>query len=211
MNTPARCWIVGAGDFCARGFAPAPGDWVVAADGGLASLAQIGVSPDAVVGDFDSLASPPEGAEVVRLPVEKDETDMLAAIRLGLERGFRDFRLYGGTGGRLDHTVANLQLLCYLSLRGARGRLVDESCQFTAITDGELRFGAASTGVLSVFAPLGEARGVALEGLRYPLEGATLRGDYPLGVSNAFVGRPARASVASGTLLVALPHTAVEL
>ena len=210
MNSPACCHIVGAGDFFAGGFAPAGGDLVIAADGGHRHLARIGVRPDVVVGDFDSLAEPPDGAEVVRLPAEKDETDMLAAIRLGLARGFRLFKLYGGTGGRLDHTVANLQLLCHLSLRSARGYLVDESCVFTAITDGELRFDASSSGVLSVFAPLNEALGVALEGLKYPLKDATLRGDYPLGVSNAFTGRPARVSVASGTLLVAYPHTAVE-
>lgn len=84
-----RCWIVGAGDWCAEGWSPLAGDLVIAADGGQAPLSQLGTRADVVVGDFDSLREAPRGGEIVRLPAEKDDTDMVAALRLGLARGYR--------------------------------------------------------------------------------------------------------------------------
>ena len=82
-----RCWIVGAGDFCARGWSPKSGDLVIAADGGQGALSRLRARADIVVGDFDSLREAPNGGEVVRLPAEKDDTDMVAALRLALARG----------------------------------------------------------------------------------------------------------------------------
>ena len=94
-----RCWIVGAGDFCARGWSPESGDLVIAADGGQGALSRLHARADIVVGDFDSLREAPNGGEVVRLPAEKDDTDMVAALRLALARGCRDIRIYGAAGG----------------------------------------------------------------------------------------------------------------
>ena len=150
---------------------------------------------------LDSLREAPNGGEVVRLPAEKDDTDMVAALRLALERGCRDIRLYGASGGRIDHTIANLQSLNFLARQGARGVLVEEHYSVTSILNGEIRFAAASRGMLSVFAQGGEARGVYLEGLKYPQHGFTLRDDYPMGVSNEFTGIPARVAVTDGMLL----------
>ncbi|HIS03876.1 MAG TPA: thiamine diphosphokinase [Candidatus Pullichristensenella avicola] len=204
-----RCWIVGAGDWCARGWAPRAGDIVVAADGGQAPLVRLNLLPDVVVGDFDSLRDAPHGGEVVRLPAEKDDTDMVAALRIGLERGYREFRIYGAAGGRIDHTIANLQSLNFLARQGARGVLVEERYMLTSLLNGEMRFRAGSRGMLSVFAQGGEARGVYLEGLKYEQHGFTLRDDYPMGVSNEFTGVPARVAVRDGLLLVAWTHTAL--
>ena len=204
-----RCWIVGAGDFCARGWSPKSGDLVIAADGGQGALSRLHARADIVVGDFDSLRDAPDGGEVVRLPAEKDDTDMVAALRLALARGCRDIRIYGAAGGRIDHTIANLQSLNFLARQGARGVLVEEHYSVTSILNGEIRFAAASRGMLSVFAQGGEARGVYLEGLKYPQRGFTLRDDYPMGVSNEFTGVPARVAVTDGLLLVAWTEEAV--
>ena len=204
------CWIVGAGDFSPYGFAPKSNDLIVAADGGSVHLKQTLFKPDVVIGDCDSSACPTEGAEIIRLPAEKDDTDMLAAIRLGLVRGFPCFRIYGGTGGRMDHTLANLQILNFLTKHDARGLLVGSDITFTAITDGALLFDEASVGLLSVFAQGGTAYGVNLEGLKYPLTNATISSYCPLGVSNEFTGVPARVSVGFGTLLISYVHTAKE-
>ena len=163
-----RCWIVGAGDFCARGWSPKSGDLVIAADGGQGALSRLHARADIVVGDFDSLREAPDGGEVVRLPAEKDDTDMVAALRLALARGCRDIRIYGAAGGRIDHTIANLQSLNFLARQGARGVLVEEHYSVTSILNGEIRFAAASRGMLSVFAQGGEARGVYLEGPEIP-------------------------------------------
>ena len=90
---------------------PHPGaqDFLIAADKGYEALEAYGVPPNLVVGDFDSLGRRPNHPNVVQLPAAKDDTDMVYAQREGLDRGYRRFVLLGGVGGRLEHTLANLQ------------------------------------------------------------------------------------------------------
>ena len=202
MSRDGTCYIVGAGTFYDRGFAPGAEDFVIAADGGYRTLLERGTPMDLVVGDFDSMGVRPDHPKVVDLPVEKDDTDTMAAIRLGWDRGYRTFRLYGGTGGRVDHTLANLQSLVWLSTRGGRGFLVGENWTAAAITDGSMDFPADRRGTLSVFCQGDRAEGVTLEGLKYPLKDAVLTCDFPLGVSNSFTGVESRVSVEKGTLLL---------
>lgn len=117
------CYIVGAGDWFDMDFRPAKNDFVIAADAGLRYLEQVGIPADLVIGDFDTLEEIPTGANVVRLSCEKDDTDMLAAVREGIKAGYKEFHIYGGTGGRIDHTLANLQVLAYLAGNGMQGFL----------------------------------------------------------------------------------------
>jgi thiamine pyrophosphokinase len=177
-----------------------PGDFVIAADAGYRQLR--GVKPDLVVGDFDSLGFVPEHETVVRHPVRKDDTDTLLAVKLGLAQGYRQFVILGGIGGRLDHTVANIQTLAYLAGQGAKGCLVGEKESALLLQNGSVRFAPEQTGAISVFAFGESASGVTEEGLDYPLESATLACDCPLGVSNAFTGAPARIAVKRGSLLI---------
>ena len=184
-------------------------DFLIAADGGYASLSASGVVPHLVVGDFDSLGGVPEHPNVHRLPCVKDDTDIGYAIKLGLEQGYTRFLLLGGVGGRLDHTIANLQLLDYLSCHGALGILAGGGYAATAITNRSFSFPASCSGYCSVFCQGGTARGVTLEGLKYSLTDGELAGNFPLGVSNEFTGIPARVSVQDGTLLLVWEsHTA---
>lgn len=197
------CYLVGAGEFTARDFAPVAGDLVIAADGGYAPLAALGVKPDLLVGDFDSLAVRPTGVPVRAFPVEKDDTDMGLALAEGFARGYRQFALYGAGGGRMDHFVANLQLLGGASARGAQARMVCEGLDVLAVTDGTLVLPARDAGtVVSVFCHGSQARGVTLRGLKYPLTDAALTCDHPLGVSNLYASDGATVTVAKGTLLV---------
>ena len=197
------CYVVGAGEFCPRGLTPGPGDLVIAADGGFAALEGLGLSPDLVVGDFDSLGHRPDHPHVVALPVEKDDTDMHSAIRLGWERGYRAFRLYGGTGGRIDHTLANIQSLAWLASQGGRGWLVGPDWTATVLSDGgALTLEAGRQGMVSVFCLGDRAEGVDIQGLKYGLSDGVLTADYPLGVSNSFLGGESRVSVRRGKLLV---------
>ena len=237
------CYIVGAGDFTPRDFAPVPGDLVLAADGGYRALYSLGYTPDLLLGDFDSLGDlrlPPD-LPVLRFPARKDDTDTGLALRHGLDRGFRDFALYGCAGGRVDHLLANLQSMARVSRLGATIRLAapeydawaltgpapDASAPSTPAPDASAPHTSASHAsgpaphapdgpaatltlpdrpggtLVSVFCHGDRAEGVTLTGLSYPLDGADLTGDFPLGVSNRRLeGQPATVSVRRGTLLI---------
>ncbi len=196
------CYIVGAGERTEDHLSPAAGDLVIAADGGYHWLRDMGIMPDLLVGDFDSLAQPPAGPKVVRLPREKDDTDTMAAVRLAREQGYENFYIYGGTGGRFDHTLANIQLLTWLAHRGCENRLYAHDWVAAAVTDGSLSFPASAAGNISVFCQGDRAEGVCLEGLKYPLSDAVLTCEFALGVSNEFMGQPSQIAVKKGTLLV---------
>lgn len=196
------CYIVGAGENFGLDFVPAPEDLLIAADGGYRAVLAAGLRPDVVIGDFDSLGAAPSGAEVITLPTVKDVTDTWAAIDLGIQRGYRRFFLYGCTGGRFDHTLANIQTVADAAMRSLECRLFDRAQVITAICRGSLHFDETCKGFLSVFAHSDLCTGVTLRGFKYPLENAELTNRFPLGVSNEFLGTPADLSVKTGTLIL---------
>jgi len=193
------CYIVSAWHGENAVIRPGPGDFVIAADGGYRALEALGVRADLAVGDFDSLGYVPEGVEVVRHPVMKDDTDTMLAVRLGLERGYESFVIVGGIGGRLDHTIANLQTLLFLAEHGATGLLYGDGTVATAVRNAAMT--VTGTGVISVFCFGPPATGVNERGLLYGLENATVTSAFPIGVSNEFTDGPATISVEDGTLL----------
>lgn len=185
-------------------------DLVIAVDGGLGYCSVLGVEPDLILGDFDSV-SPDEAKAVeelerqiperiLRLPREKDDTDMLAALKEGLRRGYRDFRIYGGTGGRFDHTLANIQCLLYLKKHDAVGYLVDGTGMILVIVDETVEFQKGLEGYLSLFSLAEQSEGVTIKGMKYPLDRAVVRNDFPVGISNEFTGEQALISVEKGQL-----------
>lgn len=196
-----RCVIFGAAAFDALILPIDKDDLVIAADGGLTHLSKIGISPDVMLGDFDSLGYIPEGAQV--FPVEKDDTDVMLAVRHGLKAGFRDFLIYGGMDGkRLDHTMANFQTLAFLHRNNAHGYLIGLEQSATVISGESAVFSSGATGTLSVFCLGDDASGVSIRGLKYSLENGTLSADFPLGVSNHFTGAEAEIAVKDGSLLL---------
>ena len=199
------CYVIGAGENHGLDFRPSPGDYVIAADGGLRHLEAAGIVPDLIIGDFDTLGYCPDAPDVVRLDPVKDDTDTLAALKLGIQKGYRAFHLYCCTGGRIEHTIANLQLLAFLSENGLQGFLHDKDSFLTAITDRTLELPEKEQGFLSVFSHTEQSLGVCLRGLKYELSDAVLTSTFPLGISNEFTGKPASISVAKGTLLLVLP------
>ena len=190
--------------FCAAGFDgllfPIPEDaLVIAADGGLRHTQALGIRPDVILGDFDSLGYVPDDSQVY--PVEKDDTDARLAVRVGLERGCDRFFFYGAMDGpRLDHTVANFQTLGYLATHGARGALIGRDYIATVLREETIEFSEAAAGILSLFC-LGASAEVTIEGLKYSLDHGTLTPDFPLGVSNQFEGKAARITVHDGLVL----------
>lgn len=199
----ARCLIFGAGDYTGTpDVAGACEDsLIIAADGGYKYLGLLGIEPDVYIGDYDS-AECPTGVEALRLPVEKDDTDMLAAVKLALGRGCVELHLFGGTGGRLDHTLANIQTLRFISERGCRGYLYGNGCAMTALSGETVSLPPRAAGDVSLFALDGEISGVTIEGLKYSMTDGRIGADYPIGVSNSFIGEAARITVGQGTALL---------
>ena len=205
----ATCFIVGAApDGDGVRFAPQTDDLVIAADGGFSHLENAGIVPHVIIGDFDSLGFIPAQTTVLSYAKEKDDTDMMLAIRYGLGKGFTTFEIYGGLGGRLDHTIANIQALTFLARQGARGKLVSRNTWASVICADSIAFDAAESGTISVFALDEEVHGVTEYGLQYPLTKATLSNSFPIGVSNAFVGVRSVVSAREGALLIILQKDA---
>ena len=195
------CVIFCAGQFYGLAAPLQADDFIIAADGGLAHVQKLGITPHGILGDFDSLGYIPQDSTV--FPVEKDDTDAMLAVRKGLELGFREFYLYGSLDGpRLDHTVANFQTLQYMADRGAVGYLIGKDYIVTVVKDGKLRFPAACTGIFSVFCMGADAEGVTIRGGKYEVENVRLTAGFPLGVSNHFTGNEVTVSVEKGSLLV---------
>ena len=195
------CYIVGAGSFT-HPFEPDTHDLVIAADGGYDHLTRHGIRCDLLIGDLDSIKEVPSDVEILRHPVEKDETDMHLAYLEGVRRGYAEFRIYGGTGGREDHTFANLSLLLYMRNRGHRGSVYSDTGVYQVIKNEKITVTGETGCHLSVFAFGGEARGVTIRGLEYGCEDITLTPEFPLAVSNRFVGTEGEVAVRDGALLV---------
>ena len=187
----------------------------VAVDGGLERLLAQGIEPDLILGDFDSLGEEyrpyleevqrmsPE--KIVRLPREKDDTDTLHALRVCLERGCREFFLLGALGGRLDHTMANIQCLAWLQKNDAAGYLLGKDTIVAVMSAETLLFPDNLTCTFSMFALDSRLTGVTLEGMKYPLTDGVVENTFPIGVSNEIrPGDRAGVTVRDGLALVIL-------
>ena len=206
-----KCIIIGAGDLTVGSVKVGEEDLVIAVDGGINYCGVLEIEPDIILGDFDSVNEAQREAilamreqvpdRVVLLKPEKDDTDMLAALRLGLEKGYDYFLIYGATGGRLEHTLANIQCLLFLKNQGAVGYLMDGSGMIFVMKDEEVKLRENLEGYFSLFCLGKEAKGVCIKGMKYELDDYTMTNDFPIGVSNAFIGKEATVSVRDGELV----------
>ena len=199
-----RCFIFAAGTFFGLRQRPESGDLVIAADAGYLTCKKEQIVPTLLLGDFDSMEQPMHFKHSVRVPVEKDDTDTMLAVKTALNEHCDTIYIYGGTGGtRLDHTLANLQTLWYIRRHGAKGYLYDEDFVWTVIENETLTIEKTMEwGLVSVFCLGNEAEGVSESGLQYTLCDAVLTGDFPLGISNHMKEPTASISVRQGALAV---------
>lgn len=198
-----RFVIVLGGERGCFGYQSLPDDFIVACDSGYDHAIALGLVPGLLIGDMDSIATAPSDISALEFSVRKDDTDCMLAIKEGLLRGYRDFVLLCGFGGRrTDHFLANLQSMLYLVHHEARVQMCggDEWC--TLIHSNTLELYRHDSHSLSVFALDGDAVGVTLEGVSYPLHNATVTEHFPIGVSNFITDEVARITVEDGTLLV---------
>ncbi len=179
------------------------GDEIIACDAGYLNCAHYGVTPDVILGDFDSAAPPPQGASIV-LPHEKDDTDTHYAAKLAVEKGHTEVLVLGGLGGkRLEHTLANISTGLWLAQKGVDVALQDATSHISYVLSGQTRtYHKGDYQYVSIFPLQGSAQGVSIVGAAYPLENACLQGDFPIGVSNEFAGESLCIRAETGALVV---------
>ncbi len=198
-----RCHIFGSAEINDySGISIAENDFIIAADGGYEHLRNINKVPDLLLGDFDSIKSAPSaGCEIINVPAEKDDTDMMLAVKEALDRDYDDIIIYGGLGGRLDHTIAGIQTLEYINSHGANGMLWAPDNEASLITSGSYTYLRRDNWYISVFA-LSATALITTRGTKYNLTDHQLTRQFPLGVSNEITDDFCSIDVFSGVLLV---------
>lgn len=179
--------------------------FVICADGGLDIALKNKITPDLIIGDFDSVKSElPKGIEAIRLNTEKDDTDMMAAIKEGIKRGYKEFELICALGGRFDHSFANFCALQYLALQGCKALIAAKDCRVFLLTSGRLALSKLKGSTVSVFPFGADSCTVSYEGLKYPLNKAKLSSNSPIGVSNEIITDDAQIIIHGGNALIFL-------
>ena len=197
-----KCYIVAAGDMFGEFPILQPDDLLIAADAGYLHLQKLNMEPHILLGDFDSMSAP-ENKDIIVHPVMKDDTDTMLAVKLGIEKGYTEFVIYGALGGeRTDHTVANIQSLAFIAEKGGKGTLVGNGELFTLIKNTAIEILKGDNPTFSVFAYGREAEGVTIIGSLFDVENASLSPFFPLGVSNKIKEEKVRISVENGYLLI---------
>lgn len=185
-------------------------DGVIAADSGMNHLYRKGISPDIIVGDFDSVNPEvldffrkQEQIDICTLNPQKDDTDTEFAIREAIRRGAKHITVIGATGTRLDHVLGNISLLGIGLENQVEIELLDEHNRIRMIDHSIVLRKEEQYGTYLSLVPYGEkVTGVTLKGLKYPLADYTMGGFNSLGISNEIVEDEAEIQLTSGRLLV---------
>lgn len=207
-----RCIIISGGDLGDQKKIKlniTPDDLIVAADSGYLHALRLGITPHILLGDYDSMTLEEAGktltsaTQVLRYQVEKDDTDTMLAVKVGLEHGCEEFILLGALGGRLDHTIANIQALKYLLDRGKKGMILAGDNTAQMLCDGSMNISTEEGFKFSLFSYSESCKGVTIEGAKYPLQDYTMTNGDPIGTSNQVQpGKTATVSVREGVLLI---------
>ena len=202
-----RCVIVGGAEIHSyelmRGYLRHD-DFMIYCDCGLKHQEGLGVAPSLIIGDFDSHEKPEDLHNVIVLPVEKDDTDTIFAVKEGIRRGYDEFLLLGATGGRQDHTLGNIYALLYLAGRGKTARIVDDYSEMSIITSGKIVSIPAGWRFFSLLNISGTAQGITIRGAKYELDEAEIFPEFQYGISNEVSDSEAIVSVREGNLLLVL-------
>jgi len=197
---------------------PSESDFIICADGGYEIATSFNIVPHLVIGDADSggvtLISS-DGSkfnsvsnvatsktEFIRLQTEKDEADTFVCVQHAVALGYDDITIVGGIGGRLDHTVSNIQTLTHFASKTKRVSFTDENNFMTVIDNSNITLPRKEGFSISLFSLSDICDGVTISGVYYPLTNATLTNTHPLGLSNEFIEDEAFIEVKDGRLLV---------
>ena len=203
-----RCVIFGGGEITDLRYTQSilrDDDYIICADRGYAYCVSLNIKPDLVLGDFDSYTGDmPEQCEILRYPVEKDDTDTMLAVKEAISRGYKNIVMVGMLGGRLDHTFANIQTLVYAAQHGAKAAIADKSCRIASMCGGQSLTIPYERGYhFSVFCHSDTAWGVDIRHAKYEVENVEMTNGFPMGVSNDFLpGENAVVNVRKGILII---------
>ena len=180
--------------------APQEDDLILAADAGLLTAKALGAVPQILLGDFDSLGEPdvPEGTELIRVPVEKNDTDTQLAVRVALERGAKEIVIVGGLEGRVDHTLSSLAILEDLNARHVPASLTNGKNRVRFVRNSGALIARSQFRFLSLIAADPVVKGVTVEGCKYPLKNAKLSRLNQYAVSNEITGNCALVEIRRG-------------
>ena len=177
-------------------------DFLIYCDGGLKHLEKLKILPNLIIGDFDSFKNPNLDIETIVLPRKKDDTDTMAAVKEGIERGYKDFLLLGVIGERLDHSLANVSILLFLDSLNLKGKIIDDYSEMLLVSKKE-ELVSDEFSYFSLINILSNAKGVNVIDAKYPLIDATLPTTYQYSVSNEVLpNKVSKISLKEGTLLL---------
>ncbi len=200
-----RCVIIGGAEIrCYEKIKKelSPRDYYIFCDSGLGHAEALGISPDLVVGDFDSHPKPDFPVETIVLPREKDDSDTVYAAKEGLRRGFEEFLLLGAAGRRLDHTLCNVSVLLMLDREGKKAGLVDDFSQMEVVSRAP-SFVGEEYPYFSLLNITGDADGITVENAKFPMKNGNIPCEYQYGISNEpLPGKKAKITLREGRLLL---------
>lgn len=204
-NEMKRCIIISAAPYSDISFFKkeiSDDDFVICADAGFVYAQNAGITPNLIVGDFDSSTVPDTDIETIILPTHKDDTDTMYAVREGIKRGYKDFVFLAVLGGREDHTFANYSILLYLKHHGCSAEFLTEKTRVFLLENEQLAIKNQKDKTFSIFPFACKRCGVSLRGFEYPLSSYTITAEFPLGVSNVITSDEAVVSVSGGTAII---------
>ncbi len=205
-----KCLIISGGEFsplpdsCITEYLQA-GDskpLVIACDRGYEYAERLGIVPDIIVGDFDSAPEPLTEIPIIELPTRKDDTDTMKAARVALERGCRDICICCALGGRLDHTIANIQTGSFIVSNGGKACILGRDTEILILGPGVYSIPQKNGWSLSLFALSDLVDGLSIDGCKFSGDGYSLNNSFPLGASNVWEADHAGISFRSGTLMI---------
>ncbi len=177
--------------------------FVICADGGYDNAVKFEIVPDMAIGDFDTIDSGKiKGCDIRIYPPEKDDTDTMIAVKTALEMGYNEIVITGALGGRLDHTIANIQTLMYITEHNAHGTIIGDSDIATVQKNSQHIYDRIDGYTFSMFSMISCSDGITTSGLKYNLENGFLENTFPLGVSNEIIGKNCKVEVKNGVLLI---------
>lgn len=178
-------------------------DFVIYCDSGLKHLEKLGVSPDLIIGDFDSHENPDMDVETIVLPTAKDDTDTAYAASEAIRRGFRDILLVGVTGGREDHTLVNMYLLFKCEKYGIKACIIDDYSEMEVLSPGKTAYIEDSCLYFSLINMTGTAQGITIRNAKFNLENAKIEIENQYATSNEVLpGKTAEVSILEGRVLL---------